>query len=36
MLVEEAMHRSGNNQSTAAALLGISQQALSKRLKNME
>lgn len=36
MLVEEAMHRSGNNQSTAASLLGISQQALSKRLKNME
>ncbi len=36
MLVEEAMHRSGNNQSTAASLLGISQQALSKRLKNLE
>jgi DNA-binding NtrC family response regulator len=36
MLVEEAMHRAGNNQSTAASLLGISQQALSKRLKNME
>jgi transcriptional regulator with PAS, ATPase and Fis domain len=36
MLVKEAMHRSGNNQSTAASLLGISQQALSKRLKNME
>lgn len=34
MLVEEAMHRTGNNQSTAASLLGISQQALSKRLKN--
>ena len=33
MLVEEAMHRAGNNQSTAASLLGISQQALSKRLK---
>jgi len=36
MLVEEAMHRAGNNQSTAATLLGISQQALSKRLKNLE
>jgi len=36
LLVEEAMHRAGNNQSTAASLLGISQQALSKRLKNME
>jgi DNA-binding NtrC family response regulator len=34
MLVEEAMHRAGNNQSIAASLLGISQQALSKRLKN--
>jgi transcriptional regulator with PAS, ATPase and Fis domain len=36
LLVEEAMHRAGNNQSTAASLLGISQQALSKRLKNLE
>lgn len=36
MLVEEAMNRAGNNQSTAASLLGISQQALSKRLKNLE
>ncbi len=36
MLVEEAMHRAGNNQTTAASLLGISQQALSKRLKNQE
>ncbi len=36
MLVEEAMHRAGNNQTTAASLLGISQQALSKRLKNLE
>ncbi len=36
MLVKEAMHRAGNNQSTAASLLGISQQALSKRLKNLE
>jgi transcriptional regulator with PAS, ATPase and Fis domain len=35
MLVEEAMYRAGNNQSTAASLLGISQQALSKRLKNL-
>ncbi len=34
MLVAEAMHRAGNNQSAAAALLGISQQALSNRLKN--
>lgn len=34
-LVEEAMQRCGNNQSRAAAVLGISQQALSKRLKNM-
>jgi DNA-binding NtrC family response regulator len=33
MLVEEAMHRAGNNQSTAAAMLGITQQALSHRLK---
>lgn len=34
MLVEEAMRRCDNNQSRAARLLGISQQALSKRLKN--
>jgi DNA-binding NtrC family response regulator len=34
MLVEEAMSRANNNQSIAASLLGISQQALSKRLKN--
>ncbi len=33
MLIEQAMLRSGNNQSTAAAMLGISQQALSKRLR---
>lgn len=33
MLVEEAMSRAGNNQSTAASMLGISQQALSKRLR---
>lgn len=36
LLVEEAMQRSQNNQSTAATMLGISQQALSKRLKNWE
>ena len=35
-LVREAMHRAQNNQSTAAAMLGISQQALSKRLKKMK
>jgi len=34
-LVAEAMRRAGNNQSIAASLLGISQQALSKRLKNL-
>ncbi len=33
LLIEEAMLRSDNNQSTAAAMLGISQQALSKRLQ---
>ena len=32
-LIEEAMRRSGGNQSRAAKILGISQQALSKRLK---
>lgn len=36
LLVKEAMQRSSHNQSTAAAMLGISQQALSKRLKKME
>jgi len=36
MLVEEAMLRAGNNQSTAASLLGISQQALSRRLKKID
>jgi DNA-binding NtrC family response regulator len=36
LLVEEAMQRSGGNQSRAAGMLGISQQALSKRLKNMK
>jgi len=34
MLIEEAMSRANNNQSIAASLLGISQQALSKRLKS--
>jgi DNA-binding NtrC family response regulator len=34
-LVGEAMRRCGHNQSQAATLLGVSQQALSKRLKNM-
>jgi DNA-binding NtrC family response regulator len=33
LLVDEAMRRSGGNQSIAAGLLGITQQALSKRLK---
>ena len=33
MLVQEAMQRSNNNQSLAARMLGISQPALSKRLK---
>ncbi len=36
MLVLEAMIRSNNNQSIAAQLLGISHQALSKRLKRMK
>ncbi|WP_271270968.1 sigma-54-dependent transcriptional regulator [Aliamphritea hakodatensis] len=35
LLVSEAMERADNNQSLAARLLGISQPALSKRLKNM-
>ncbi len=34
MLVAEAMYRAKNNQSIAAKILGISQPALSKRLKN--
>ena len=33
LLVQEALRRSGGNQSRAAAMLGISQQALSKRLR---
>ena len=36
ILIEEAMRRSGGNQSRAAGILGISQQALSKRLKNIK
>jgi DNA-binding NtrC family response regulator len=36
LLISEAMERSENNQSIAATMLGISQQALSKRLKNIE
>ena len=35
LLVEEAMRRSAKNQTAAARMLGISQPALSKRLKNM-
>ncbi len=36
MLIEEALQRAENNQSIAASMLGISQQALSKRLKSWE
>jgi transcriptional regulator with PAS, ATPase and Fis domain len=36
LLVKEAMKRANSNQSLAAQLLGISQPALSKRLKNMQ
>lgn len=36
LLVDEAMKRASNNQSLAARMLGISQPALSKRLKNMK
>lgn len=35
MLVKLAMERAGNNQGIAAQMLGITQQALSKRLKKM-
>lgn len=35
-LVLEAMERAGGNQTLAARLLGISQQALSKRLKMLK
>ena len=36
LLVQEAMVRANQNQSLAARILGISQPALSKRLKNMK
>ncbi len=36
MLVDEAIKRAKGNQTIAAGILGISRQALSKRLKNME
>ena len=36
LLIEQAMLRSSNNQSTAASMLGISQQALSKRLRQLK
>lgn len=36
LLVKEAMHRAENNQSIAAMSLGISRQALNKRLKKMK
>lgn len=36
LLIEEAMRRNDGNQSRAARILGISQQALSKRLKNIK
>ena len=36
MLVDEAMKRSNGNQSIAALSLGISRQALNKRLKKAE
>jgi DNA-binding NtrC family response regulator len=35
-LIKKAMHHAGNNQTTAATMLGISQQALSKRLKKLK
>jgi DNA-binding protein Fis len=36
MLVDEAMKRSNGNQSIAALSLGISRQALNKRLKKSQ
>lgn len=36
LLVTEAMERANHNQTIASRLLGITQQALSKRIKNME
>jgi len=33
-LIDEALRRAGNNQATASGLLGITPQALSKRLRN--
>jgi transcriptional regulator with PAS, ATPase and Fis domain len=36
LLIDEALRRSNGNQTIAAKLLGISKQALSRRLKNMK
>ncbi len=36
LIIAEAMRRSGSNQSIASGLLGISQQALSRRLKSQK
>jgi transcriptional regulator with GAF, ATPase, and Fis domain len=36
MLIRMAMEHAGNNQSIAAQMLGITKQALSKRLKKKE
>lgn len=36
LLLDEAMRRAENNQSIAARMLGITQQAMSKRLKNRD
>ena len=35
-LIEEALKRSGGNQSIAAGILGISRQALNRRIKTRE
>jgi len=35
-LVEKALTQTGGNQSAAAKILGISQQALSKRIQNLK